>query len=346
MVVQQLYAAGEKRDKSVLRSARHSKIGLTKSRVFHLEFANRVMKKLMLTILATWICLSAASGNDLPARTIRVAAVSFVPQQYHLQDNANQLEKMFRLAAEGGAKIAVAPEGALDGYVINEIIAGKIKEERIKEVAITLDSPVMKRFKALARELKMCLVFGLAERMGDDVFNCAVFLDDQGTICGKYHKMQFSEGYHPSWWFNRLGKQSRAFATPYGRCGIMICNDRWNAQLAKIPALDGAQFLVIPSYGSKSQAQDEAVLNRGRENNLPVIEANVGVTLIVDNNEIVAMDRENEGVTFAEMTIPPSKPIDTQQRDRVEQAFLQWRKHEMQRRYKETRRRNQEKKSP
>mgnify|MGYP002035851802 CR=1 FL=1 len=131
-----------------------------------------------------------------------------------------------------------------------------------------------------------------------------------------------------------------------GRCGIIICNDRWNAQLAKILAPDGAQFLVIPSYGSRSQVQDKVVLSRGRKNNLPVFEANVGVTLIVDNNEIVAMNRKNEGVTFAEMTIPPSEPIDTQQRDRVEQAFLQWRKHEMQRRYKETMKRNQENNSP
>ena len=310
-------------------------------------FANlSFIKKIMLPVLAALIRLPTAGGDDSPPQIIRVAAVSFVPQQYKLQDNASRLEKMFRLAAKGEAKIAVAPEGALDGYVINEIIAGEVKSEQMNEVAITIDDPVMKRFQVLSRELKMCLVFGLAERIGDDVFNSAVFIDDQGKICGKYHKMQFAEGYHPSWWFNRLGEQSRAFATPYGRCGIMICNDRWNAQLAKIPALDGAQFLVIPSYGSKSQDQDEAVLRRGRENDIPVIEANVGVTLVVDNNEIVAVNRDEEGVTFAEITIPPSKTIDVQRRDRVEQAFLQWRTLEMQRRYKETIKKQKEKNSP
>ena len=310
-------------------------------------FANlSFIKKIMLPVLAALIRLPTAGGDDSPPQIIRVAAISFVPQQYKLQDNANRLEKMFRLAAKGKAKIAVAPEGALDGYVINEIIAGEVKSEQMKEVAIAIDDPVIKRFQVLSRELKMCLVFGLAERIGDDVFNSAVFIDDQGKICGKYHKMQFAEGYHPSWWFNRLGKQSRAFATPYGRCGIMICNDRWNSQLAKIPALDGAQFLVIPSYGSKSQDQDEAVLSRGRENDIPVIEANVGVTLVVDNNEIVAVNRDEEGVAFATITIPPSKTIDAQQRDRVEQAFLQWRTLEMQRRYKETMKKRKEKNSP
>jgi len=266
-------------------------------------------------------------------QAVRVAAVSFVPKQYDLQGNADRLEAKFRLAAEGGAKIAVAPEGALDGYVINEIVAGDVPAQKILEVAIAIDGPLIQRFQALARELKVCLVIGFAELVGKEVFNSAVFIDDSGNICGKYHKMQFAEGYHPSWWFNRLGQGSRAFNTPYGRCGMMICNDRWNERLAKIPTLDGAQFLVIPSFGSTSEEQDRAVLSRGRESNLPVIEANVGVTMIVDENEIVAVDREKEGVTFAEVTIPPPRKIDEAQRDTVEREFLEWRKHEMLTRY-------------
>ena len=28
----------------------------------------------------------------------------------------------------------------------------------------------------------------------------------------------------------------------------MVCNDRWNADLARLQVLDGAQLLLIPSY--------------------------------------------------------------------------------------------------
>ena len=49
--------------------------------------------------------------------TVRVAAVSFVPKKFDLAGNADRLERAFRLAKKGDAKIAVAPEGALDGYV-------------------------------------------------------------------------------------------------------------------------------------------------------------------------------------------------------------------------------------
>ncbi len=187
-----------------------------------------------------------------------------------------------------------------------------------------------------ARELDMCLVFGLAERIDEDVFNCAVFVDRDGQIRGKYHKMQLAEGYHDAWWFNRLGRQSRAFDTSLGRCGVLICNDRWNPQLARIPALDGAQFLVIPSFGSRSESQDEAVLARSRENGLPIIEANVGVTLITDGNSIVAVDRREAGITYADIVIPPPKPHQADRRDQVEREFLQWRNQEMAVRYEKT----------
>lgn len=289
-----------------------------------------------LSVLATALHLAAedaALAPPQPAKRVRVAAISFVPTKFDLAGNADRLAAAFREAREMGAEIAVAPEGALEGYVVNEIIAGDEPAERMREVSMPIDGPVIGRFRELAEELDMCLVFGFAERIDEDVFNCAVFIDDKGNICGKYHKMQFAEGYHASWWFNRLGEQSRAFDTPHGRCGILICNDRWNPALAKIPVLDGAQFLVIPSYGSTSQAQDEAVLARGRENDVPIVEANVGVTLIVNENEIVEVDRNEVGISVSEIKIGPPRARDAEARDDAEREFLDWRVTEMADRY-------------
>jgi hypothetical protein len=109
----------------------------------------------------------------------------------------------------------------------------------------------------------------------------------------------------------------------------MICNDRWNPLLAKVPALDGAQFLVIPSFGSTSKSQDEAVWARGVENGLPVIEANVGVSLLVSENKIAVVRREREGITLGDIKIPPRREINEAARDQVEQVFLAWRESEM-----------------
>jgi len=270
-----------------------------------------------------------------PALKVRVAAVSFVPQKFDLTGNADRLETAFRSARQGDAQLAVAPEGALDGYVVNEIIAGGAAAEEMRDVAIPIDHPVIDRFQKLAIELEMCLVFGFAELVEGDVYNCAIFIDDEGDICGKYHKMQFAEGYDPSWWFNRLGSRSRAFDTPFGRCGILICNDRWNPQLARIPVLDGAQFLLIPAFGSTSKSQDEAVLSRAKENGVPVVEANVGVTLVTSERSIVAVDRQREGITFGEISIRPAVERQEKRRDELEAEFLQWRKAEMRLRWQQ-----------
>lgn len=262
---------------------------------------------------------------------VTAAAISFVPEKFGLQKNADRLEEMFRKAAAGGAQLAVAPEGVLEGYVVAPIISGEQPAERMKEVALTMRSPVIGRFRELARELEICLAFGLAERIGRQVFNCAVFMDQTGRIRGRYHKMQLAEGSHRSWWFNRLGKKSRACSTPFGRCGFLICNDRWNPDIARIPVLDGAQYLLIPSFGTRSKEQDKAVLARARENGVPIVEANVGVTLIVSKGEIVSLSRRETAVTFGTIEVPAA--ASPANRDRCERAFLRWRKSEMPRRY-------------
>lgn len=283
--------------------------------------------------------LAAFTVGASEGQRVRVAAISMVPEKLDLAGNVARLEAAFRQAAAGGAKLAVAPEGVLDGYVINPMLKGEIPVERMHEVAIPMDGVIIARFRALAKELALCLVFGFAERVGGDVFNTAVFIDHSGRIRGKYHKMQFDEGHHSDWWFNRLGTASRAFDTPFGRCGILICNDRWNPALAKIPALDGAQFLVVPAYGSTSRAQDTAVIERARETGLPIVEANVGVSLIVSGGEIVAQKREKTAIAFGEIEIPAARVSNLAERDTTERQFLRWRDEEMKRRFEEKRHR-------
>ena len=272
-------------------------------------------------------------------REVRVAAISFKPVKLDLEGNADRLEEMFREAAADGAELAVAPEGVVEGYIVNEIIDGEIPPEDMNRVSLTMRSKIIGRFRDLARSLNMCLVFGLAERVDGEVYNCAVFLDHRGRLRGKYHKMQLAEGHHRSWWFNRLGKRSRAFDTPFGRAGMVICNDRWNPDIARIPVLDGARYLLIPSFGSRSREQDRAVLARARENGVPIVEANVGVTLIVNKGEIAALSRKMTAVTHGTISVPA--PPSLQNRDRHERRFLAWRSREMPVRYRDRMRRKQ-----
>ena len=189
--------------------------------------------------------------------------------------------------------------------------------------------------------MKVCLCFGFAEKIGQRVYNSAVFIDHTGSIRGKYHKTQLAEGTHESWKFNSIGKKIRSFATPFRKAGFLICNDRWNPTIARTLVLDGAQYLLIPSFGSKSREQDKEVLARARENGVPIVEANVGINLIVSKGEIVGYKRGNNRITTSVIDIPAySSKKNARQ---FEKHYMQSQDKEMNKRYAETLKRIQEK---
>src|SRR5437867_1258154 len=81
----------------------------------------------------------AGAGVAPPAASdtrIRVAAVSFVPTKLAVKANADRLEALFREAAAGQARLAVAPEGALDGYVINQVLAEQMSVDQLRAAAL------------------------------------------------------------------------------------------------------------------------------------------------------------------------------------------------------------------
>ena len=265
---------------------------------------------------------------------VKVAAVSIKPKKWDKAYNADKVEEFFRKAAAAKPALILTTEGVLEGYVPLDVIEKPELAQAMLDVAEPIDGPYVDRFRKLAKTLKTCLCFGFAERIGDEVYNTAVFIDDQGEVRGKYHKSQLAEGTHPSWYFNRVGKSIRAFDTPIGRVGILICNDRWNPAIARTLVLDGAQLLLIPSYGSKRRHQNEAVLARARENGVPIVEANVGMNLIVSKGEIVAYKWGNDRISTSMIDVPtaPSKGA-----ARAHEAeYLERQGPEMERRYEKT----------
>ena len=264
---------------------------------------------------------------------VRATAISIKPKKWDRQSNADKLERFVREAAKDSPDLIVTPEGVLEGYVASEVTKKPELAQQMLDIAEPIDGPYVDRFTRLARELETCLVFGFAERIGDEVYNAAVFIDDRGELCGRYHKTQLAEGTSAPWFFNRVGRTIRAFDTPLGRAGILICNDRWNPMIARTLVLDGAQMLLIPSYGMKTKPQNETVLARARENGVPVVEANVGVNMIVSKGEIVGYKWGNDQITTAVIDVPvwPS----TAAAREYERQYMDMQTPEMERRYRE-----------
>ena len=266
--------------------------------------------------------------------SVKVSAISLKPTKWDKASNAEKLEAFFVEAAKDTPALILATEGVLEGYIVMDVIEGKAPPEAMLDIAEPLDGTYIHRFRRLAKQLKTCLCFGFAERRGTSVYNSAVFIDTKGDIRGTYHKTQFAEGTHPSWNFNCIGETLRAFDTPFGRAGILICNDRWNPHIARTLVLDGAEFLLIPSYGSKGKSQNQTVLARARENGVPIVEANVGMNLIISKGEIVAYKWGNDQISTACIDIPV--PPSTEAARRAEKEYLQAQGPEMDARYKKT----------
>ena len=92
--------------------------------------------------------------------------------------------------------------------------------------------------------------------------------------------------------------------------------------------------LLIPSYGSKGKAQNHTVLARARENGVPIVEANVGMNLIISKGETVAYQWGNDQISTAYIDIPV--PPSTEAARKAEQEYLQSQGPEMQARYQKT----------
>ena len=104
--------------------------------------------------------------------------------------------------------------------------------------------------------------------------------------------------------------------------------------IARTLAVDGARLLLIPSYGSKAKAQNETVLARARENGVPIVEANVGMNLIISKGEVVAYSWGNDVITTAEVDVP--EPPSTESALGYEREYLAVQGPESATRYRET----------
>ena len=265
---------------------------------------------------------------------ITASAISFKPVKWDKPGNCERLESLFVQAAQEKPDLMLATEGALEGYVVMDVVEGRRSAREMWEIAEPIDGPAILRFQKLAAQLKTCLAFGFAERIGEEVYNTAIFIDRSGDICGRYHKSQLAEGTHPDWTFNRIGKRLRAFDTPLGRLGFVICNDRWNPLLVRAVVADGARLLLIPAYGERGKRQNQAVLARGRENGVPIVEANVGMNLIVNRGEIAAYAWGHNRITTAQVELP--WPVAPETARHLEAEYLAGQEGEMARRYQTT----------
>src|SRR5258706_11249371 len=159
-----------------------------------------------------------------------------------------RIEADIREAAVQGIDIVVFPELALTGTIecSCRFEGGACPAHR--EIAETMPGPATNHVAALARELDLYVVFGMAERDPANetvLYNAAAVIGPEG-ILGTYRKVHLGTlPWRTEGITYRAGSALPLFATRFGPIGVLICNDFWfNPELSRILTLKGARLIL------------------------------------------------------------------------------------------------------
>ena len=123
---------------------------------------------------------------------------------------------------------------------------------------------------SLARRKKVFLVFGLAEKNKERIFNSAVLVGPKGLI-GLYRKTHLFAEEKELFCPGDTGFE--VFDIGLARIGVMICFDWWFPESARVLALKGADIICHPANLVLPHCQD-AMVTRSLENGIFSITAN------------------------------------------------------------------------
>ena len=147
-----------------------------------------------------------------------------------------RIESAARQAADGGARILVAPELATTGYGAGPIIA---------DLAEPRDGQQVERLTAISREHGLAIVAGFAEREGADVFNSLAFADGNAEPA-IYRKRQLYGAYERALFCP--GPLVSTLCTVDGLTfGLLICYDVEFPECVRQLALADADAVLVPT---------------------------------------------------------------------------------------------------
>jgi predicted amidohydrolase len=229
------------------------------------------------------------------------AGLSITPEPWKKEANFAKMERYARQAAAQGAKVIATPEGFLEGYVGNDKRTPGLKADQYSAVGEAVDGPLLSRVSALARELKVFLLIGFAEKRDGKMFNSAVIFSPEGAVTSHYSKSHTAAD-EP---FNSKGTTFPVTDTGLGRWGTLICFDRQLPETARILALKGAQFILVPAWGGYGEMNDIMMRVRAYENGVWLAFVHPKRVLIIDpkGNVVAKNSTERDEIVMAPVRI-------------------------------------------
>lgn len=188
---------------------------------------------------------------------------------HNTQKNINIIK---RYLEQNKCDIFVLPELSLCGYLF------KNREALLSQAENVPYGPLTQTMIALSKEYCCTIIFGLAEKDNDKIYNTAVIVN-KGFYVGKYRKIHLSD-YEKSL-FQR-GNHNAVFALDGVKIGVQICFDLWFPEVSREQIRMGADILfVLANFGGETTYHISKI--RAIENLTPLVLCNrIGVESIPD----------------------------------------------------------------
>lgn len=158
--------------------------------------------------------------------------------------NRKQQASLLEQAAKRGAKILCTQE------LFTSLYFCQSEDHRFFKLAETIPGPSTDLFGKIAKKYKVTIVASLFEKRASGLYhNTAVIIAPDGSIQGIYRKMHIPDDplYYEKFYFTPGDTGFRAWDTPYGKIGVLVCWDQWYPEGARLTALQGAEILFYPT---------------------------------------------------------------------------------------------------
>ncbi|MDH3378602.1 MAG: N-carbamoylputrescine amidase [Gammaproteobacteria bacterium] len=190
------------------------------------------------------------------SKLVTVAATQMACD-WNIESNIDRAEQLVREATAQGGQIILLQELFQTPYFCIEQ-----NPKHLQLATPYEENATIKRFAALAKELKVVLPVSWFERSGNVYFNSVAMIDTDGSILGRYRKTHIPNdiGYQEKQYFSPGDTGFKVWQTEYGKVGLAICWDQWFPEAARCTALLGAEILLYPTaIGSELDSDYDSV---------------------------------------------------------------------------------------
>lgn len=170
---------------------------------------------------------------------LTVGLAQIHPKLGSMDDNIKTHLQYIEQAAAQNVQLLIFPELSLTGYVLQDLIS---------EVATTADSPQLAPLREASDQYEMDIIVGFVDIDARGRYYIAAAYYSRGEVLHVHRKLYLpTYGLFDEGRFFAPGEHIQAFDTPYGRVGMLICEDFWHASPSYALWMDGADLLLFHS---------------------------------------------------------------------------------------------------